>query len=100
MSPGERLKNARTMLGKSVEQMADVLGLRGANAGDDVRKWERGAREPSGVVLVAAEALAALCDLAEDAEQLLEFYPHQEGVYADNARHSIARARALIGVQP
>lgn len=65
MSPGERLQAARHSLDFSVEQMADALGLRGDNGGDDVRKWERGAREPSGVVVRCAEALALIADLAD-----------------------------------
>lgn len=70
MTPAARLKAARKALGFSVEQMADALGLRGDNAGDDVRNWERGRREPSGVVVVAAEALSRVLELELEIELL------------------------------
>lgn len=65
MTPGKRIKAARNRLNYSIEGMADALHLRGANAGDDIRNWERDRREPSGVVVRCAEALAVIADLLD-----------------------------------
>ena len=55
MSPVS-FKSARRSLGLSVEGCADVLRL-GAHGGDTVRRWERGARDIPGPVVVLLELL-------------------------------------------
>lgn len=51
MDNGERLKRLRHKLNLSVNEMAYLLGLSGANAGDKVREIERGGRDMSGSLL-------------------------------------------------
>jgi transcriptional regulator with XRE-family HTH domain len=65
MTPSERLFIARKTLGLSTSEMAAALGLKGENAKDDFRKMEKGGREPSGPVLVAAEALVRIRELEQ-----------------------------------
>lgn len=86
MTPGERLKVARKRLGYSVEQMADALHLRGEHAGVDIRNWERGRREPSGVVLRCAEALAVVADLLDVMRES-----------TNDQRPAVDRANAFLG---
>jgi len=63
LTAAQRLKSARKALGLSDSQMAAKLGLRGANAKDDFRRMENGARPISGPVLTAAEALVRIREL-------------------------------------
>jgi len=65
MTPSERLLVARRALGLSTSEMAATLGLKGENAKDDFRKMEKGGREPSGPILVAAEALVRIRELEQ-----------------------------------
>lgn len=85
MTPATRLKAARQALGLSLTEMADRLGLAGAQAKDDLRKMESGARPVTGPVLVAAEALVAIHELLRDI------------VHGPDPYGSVARARALLG---
>jgi transcriptional regulator with XRE-family HTH domain len=62
-TPASRLRIARKSLGLSLSEMAAALGLRGNQAKDDLRKMEDGAREITGPVLVAAEALVEISRL-------------------------------------
>ena len=55
MSPSA-FKSARRTLNLSVEGCADLLRL-GAHGGDTVRRWERGARDIPGPVVVLLELL-------------------------------------------
>lgn len=86
MTPGERMKAARKRLNYSVEQMADALHLRGENAGVDVRNWERGRREPTGVVVRCAEALAIVADLLDVMRES-----------TNDQRPAVERANAFLG---
>ena len=63
VTAAQRLKSARNALGLSDSQMAARLGLGGANAKDDYRRMETGARPVTGPVLTAAEALVRIRDL-------------------------------------
>ena len=63
MSPSA-FKSARRTLNLSVEGCADLLRL-GAHGGDTVRRWERGARDIPGPVVVLMELLLRYNEVQE-----------------------------------
>lgn len=53
----DQMKALRHDLDLTVSEMALLLRLNGANGGDKIREYERGAREPSGPMMLIYELL-------------------------------------------